>query len=69
MMTEINKGKGDEIAVHADLPGHSINGGILPHDVITISQTPDMVLINRQEKKTTLFELNISFEKMQNLQI
>ena len=63
MMTEINKGKEDEITVHADIPGHSINGGTLPPDIITTTQRPDIVLINRQEKKIALFELTVSFEK------
>ena len=46
----------------ADLPEQSINGGTIPADIVTTGQIPDIVIINRAEKKITLFELAISFE-------
>ena len=55
MTSEMNKGKTDQITVFTDIPGHSINGGTLPPDVIVINQRPDIVIINRTEKKNALF--------------
>ena len=50
MTKEMNKGKSDEITVITDIPGHSINGGKLPPDVIVTGQRPDIVILNRTEK-------------------
>ena len=63
MTKEINKGKKEDTIVYTDIQGHSINGGTLPSDVITTSQRPDIVILNRAEKKIILFELTVSFEK------
>ena len=63
MTKEMNKGKKEDITVYTDIPGHSINGGTLPPDVIVTSQRPDIVILNRTEKKIVLFELTVSFEK------
>ena len=35
----------------------------MPPDVIVTSQRPDIVILNRTEKKIVLFELTVSFEK------
>ena len=59
----MNKGKKEENTIITDIPGHSINGGTLPPDVIVTSQRPDIVILNRAEKKIVLFELTVSFEK------
>ena len=63
MTKEMNKGKKEENTIITDIPGHSINGGTLPPDVIVTSQRPDIVILNRAEKKIVLFELTVSFEK------
>ena len=63
MAKEMNSGKPNDIIIYIDIPGHKINGGTLPPDIITTDQRPDIVIINRQEKKIVLFELTVSFEK------
>ena len=63
MTKEMNKGKKDDITIITEIPGHSINGGTLPPDVIVTGQRPDIVILNRSEKKVVLFELIVSFEK------
>ena len=57
------KGKPEEITVYTDIPGQSINGGTIPADILTTSERPDIVIIDRAEKKILLFELTVSFEK------
>ena len=63
MHSEIFKVKSDEVTIFTDIPGKSINGGTIPADIITTAQRPDIVLINRKEKKIVLLELTVSFEK------
>ena len=63
MKKEMDKGKPDNITIYRDIPGHTINGGTIPADILTTLQRPDIVIINRTEKKITLFELTVSFEK------
>ena len=63
MVEEIKKGKPDEITMFADLPGHQINGGSIPADILTTAQRPDIVILNRKTKEISLFELSVSFEK------
>ena len=63
MTREMNRGKNENIKIFTDIPGHSIYGGTLPPDIIVTGQRPDIVIINREEKKIVLFELTVSFEK------
>ena len=63
MFSEFDRSKETQTTIYADLPGHQINGGTIPADILTTSQRPDLVLINRTEKKIALLELTISFEK------
>ena len=63
MVEEIRKGKWDEITMFADISGHQINGGSIPADIITTSQRPDIVILNRKTKYISLFELSVCFEK------
>ena len=65
MVGEIKTRKLDEITLFADLPGHQINGGSIPADIVSTSQRSDRVIINRKTKEISLFELSVSFEKMQ----
>ena len=63
MKKEMDKGKPESLTIYTDIPGHSINGGTIPADILTTLQRPDIVIINRSERKITLFELTVSFEK------
>ena len=63
MTKEMKKGAKEEISIFTDIPGQSINGGTLPPDIVVTGQRPDIVIINRTEKKIVLFELTVSFEK------
>ena len=63
LATELNKRKPENLTLYIDIPGHKINGGTIPADVLTTLERPDIVILNRQEKKIILFELTVSFEK------
>ena len=63
MFRELVKGKKNEVTMYAHIPGHQVNGGTIPADILTTAQRPDIVLVNRSEKKIALLELTISFEK------
>ena len=54
MHSEIIKVKSDETTIFTDIPGKSINGGSIPANIVTTAQQPDIVLINRKEKKIAL---------------
>ena len=60
---EMKKAKPDNITLYIDIPGHKINGGTIPADILTTLERPDIVIIIRSEKKIVLFELTVSFEK------
>ena len=60
---ELLKCKPQNIQILVDLPGLWLNGGTIPPDILVTSLRPDMVLINRTEKKIELLELTCSFEK------
>ena len=62
-LSEMVKGKPDEITIHADLPGYQINCGSIPADILTTLQRPDIVIVSRSKKQISLFELSISLEK------
>ena len=63
MTNEIMKVKEYQVIIYADIRGKSINGGTIPADIITTDQRPDIVLINRSEKKIASLERTVSFEK------
>ena len=63
MAKEMNSGRPDDIIIYIDIPGHKINGGTIPADILPTLERPDIVIINRSEKKIVLFELTVSFEK------
>ena len=58
MTSEMDKGKPDNITTYTDIPGHSINGGTIPADILTTLQRLDI-----SKKQISLFELTVSFEK------
>jgi hypothetical protein len=51
MVQELKKGKQCETTIYADLPDHWFNGGTIPPDILTTSQRPDIVLIDRKGRK------------------
>ena len=63
MVRQIMKGKDQGLTIYADLPDYQINGGTIPADILTTSQRPDIILINRKDRKISILELTISFEK------
>ena len=63
MVSEMIKGKEYIITIYADLPGHQINGGYIPSDILITAQRPYIVVIDINKKHITLFELSVSFEK------
>ena len=60
------KNKPDHLEIFSDLPGCSINGTTIPQDILTVSgvgSKPDLVLLNRTEKKITVMELTSPLER------
>ena len=55
--------KPENIEIFADICGLSFNGGTIPPDVVSTQLKPDLVLLNRQEKKIFVMELTCSFER------
>ena len=49
--------KPENIEIFADICGLSFNGGTIPPDVVSTQLKPDLVLLNRQEKKIFVMEL------------
>ena len=57
---EIKKLDKVDIKVYSDLPGHTINGATIPPDIFVANRKgsrPDLVLVNRKEKKIAILEL------------
>jgi hypothetical protein len=57
--------KPDHLEVFADLPGCDINGATIPQDILTVSgegSCPDLVLVNRRDKKIVIMELTSPLE-------
>ena len=63
MHNKITKVKPNDLTIFTDIPGKDFNEGTIPADIITTSQRPDIVQLNRKEKKIALLELTVSFEK------
>ena len=51
------------LEVLADIPGHDFNGSTIPPDILVTTSRPDLVLLNRSEKKISVLELTCSFER------
>jgi hypothetical protein len=63
--TSIVPNKPEHLEVFSDLPGCSINGATIPQDILVVSgqgSKPDLVLLNRKEKKITVLELTSPLE-------
>ena len=63
LMLELKKAKPTNITIYCDTPGHSLNGGTIPPDIIVTQQRPDVTIVNRSSKTIALLELTCSFEK------
>lgn len=48
MSIEMTKGKPNDTIIYIDIPGHQINGGTIPPDIVTTGQRPDIAIINRK---------------------
>ena len=55
--------KPENLEIYADIPGLDLNGSTIPPDVLVTGSRPDLVLLNRQEKKIFILELTCSFER------
>ena len=53
----------DKFLIYTDIPGHKINSGTIPPDVLTTELRPDIVFLDRKAKTIYLWELTCSFEK------
>ena len=63
MAHEMAKGKPSEVLIYTDIPEYSCNGGTILANIIQTLKRPDMVLLDRNEKKIILMELTVSFQK------
>ena len=59
----ILQNKPSNLEVYSDISGLDINGGTIPPDILVTQSRPDLVLLNRDEKKICLLELTCSFER------
>ena len=55
--------KPDNLEIFVDLPNLDFNGSTIPPDILTTTQRPDIVILNRAEKKIFLLELTCSLEQ------
>ena len=53
----------ENLQIFADLPGLWLNGGTVPPDILITKFRPDLVIINRKDKKIELMELTCCYEK------
>ena len=58
--------KPEGLEVFVDLPDLNFNGSTIPPDILTTTQKPDIVILNRNEKKIFLLELTCSLEQNSN---
>ena len=58
--------KSSDLEIYADLEDCKINGGTVPPDICLTGSRPDLVLIDRKNKKVTLLELTITWDTVAN---
>ena len=63
LTTTIIENKPENLEIYSDISGLDINGGTIPPDVLVTTSRPDLVLLNRSERKIYLMELTCSFER------
>ena len=57
--------KPDNLEIYSDLPDYCINGSTIPQDILTVSGSgskPDLVIINRRDRKIVIMELTSPLE-------
>ena len=59
----LKKNMKEQFPIYIDIPGHKINSGTIPPDVLITESRPDIVFIDRKSKLIYLWELTCSFEK------
>ena len=62
LVRSIVASKAGTMSVYADLEGCKINGGTVPGDLVATGQVPDIVLLDRSQKKIVLLELTCPFD-------
>ena len=63
---EIKKLAKNNLEVFSDIPGHTLNGATIPADIFVAigkGSRPDLVIVNRKEKKIALMELTCPLEQ------
>ena len=63
MFHEMRITKLPETTIYADIEGFQINASTIPPDIISTSLRPDLVIINRKDKKIELLENIYLFRK------
>ena len=66
LATTILENKPENLEIYSEISGLDINGGTIPPDILVTTSRPDLVLVNREDRKIYLMELTCSFE--QNIQ-
>jgi hypothetical protein len=61
-ITSLKKNAPENLELFADLPNFWLNGGTIPPDILPTGLRPDLVIINRIERKIDLLELTCSYE-------
>ena len=62
----LKENKPDHLEIYADLEDCKINGGTVPPDVTLTGSRPDLVLVDRSNKKVSLIELTITWDTTAN---
>ena len=52
-----------DLTLYSDIPGHKMNSGTIPPDILVTSSRPDVVIVDRSSKEIHILELTCSFEK------
>ena len=61
-MKRIVANKPENMSIYADLEGWKINGGTVRADLVASGQVPEIVLLDRKNKKIVLLELTCPFD-------
>ena len=62
MLQQMFQAKTHSPTLYADMKGFKINHSTIPADIISTAVRPDLVIVNRNEKRIELLELTCSFE-------
>ena len=62
MLQEMNLAKIQDTTIYADIDGFKINNSTIPADILSTTVRPDIVILNRKERRIELLKLSCSFE-------